>query len=346
MNQRPDAVDSDNPLVRTLVAEMGGRTQEKIIGEGLHNANTNSDYLNRGQSLAALLTEKVGAGDSAIVIAAGPSIATSDPAKHIKAAGYKGAIIATESALRYCLSNEIVPDLVVTVDPRPRLVRWFGNRHLSREQMEADRWFGRAGLDSYFADEMKANEQVTRLVDKYGKGIRLAVSTSSSREVIERALEVGMELYWWNPMYDDPDDPGSVTARLQAANNLPCVNAGGNVGATCWMMASAVLGKKVVAITGMDYAYHDGAPFGLTQHYRELCDIAGEENVGAMFTRFFNPYEQSYYYIDPVYQWYREAFFEMIRDADCKTVNCTGGGSLFGEGIEYLPLTRFLETHT
>lgn len=346
VTQADDSADQRaDSLVDRLIVEMGDRTREKIAGDALKNARANVPYLAKGRSLAALLDETIGEGDSAIVIAAGPSIKRTHPAAAIKAAGYKGAIVATESALRYCLSNGIVPDLVVTVDPRPRLVRWFGNRNLSREQMESDRWFGRAGLDEYFKDEVKANAEVTELVDRHGKGIRLAVATSSSREVIERALDVGMELYFWNPMYDDPDDPDSMTAGLQRENRLPCVNAGGNVGATCWMMASAVLGKRKIAITGMDYAYYDGTPLELTQHYQELKDIAGKNALPAMFPRIYNPYAGAWFYTDPVYMWYRRAFFDMVRDADCVTVNCTGGGILFGEGIEYASPEMFLRQY-
>jgi hypothetical protein len=43
--------------------------------------------------------------------------------------------------------------------------------------------------------------------------------------------------------------------------------------------------------------------------------------------------------------WYREAFLEMVEDAECETFNCTEGGILFGGPIQFVPLAEFLENH-
>jgi len=41
--------------------------------------------------------------------------------------------------------------------------------------------------------------------------------------------------------------------------------------------------------------------------------------------------------------WYRESFLEIAQDADCKIYNCTEGGILFGDPIEFIPFKQFLE---
>src|SRR5947207_7361887 len=101
-----------------FVTQMDRLTLEKIGDEGLANAARNQAMMNRGKSIAELRRAPVGEGDSAIVIAAGPSITRRNPIEQIKATSYKGALIATDSAMYYCLRNGVVPDIVVSVDPQ------------------------------------------------------------------------------------------------------------------------------------------------------------------------------------------------------------------------------------
>jgi hypothetical protein len=245
--------------------------------------------------------------------------------------------------MRYLLRAGIVPDLVVTLDPHPkRIVRWFGDPDLKPENLGVDDYFARQDMDRAFADELRANEEILALLDRHGKGMRIALSTSASPAVVSRALACGMRIYWWNPMYDDPDMPGSVTRGLQAMNRLPCVNAGGNVGAACWMMAHAVLAKKHVGLAGMDFAYYCDTPYRNTQYYREAVALVGEEGLDSIYIRVFNPHLQQWFYTDPAYMWYRNVFLEMALEADCVTYNCTEGGILFGDNVRFVRLRDFL----
>lgn len=332
-------------LGRELVANMPKLTWNRIGAQALHNAELNLPAIKAGtgQSLAALRGVQLGDGDSAVVIGAGPSIRRRDPAKVIRESGYKGAILATESAMLYLLRQGIVPDLVVTADPhKSRIVRWFGDPHLSEAALAEDDYFKRQDMDASFAAEMEVNREILALLGKYGKDIRIALSTSASDAVVGRAVECGMTVYWWNPMLDDPDEPDSVTRKLQASNGLPCVNAGGNVGAACWMIATAVLEKQDVALTGMDFSYYDGTPYSQTQYYKELVALVGEDNLDSVYMRIFNPHTQQWAYTDPAYMWYRENFLDMVRDSDARTANCTEGGILFGDGIEFIKLQEFV----
>jgi len=329
-----------------LVANMESITHDRIASLGLENARLNARSLNQGQSLSALRKEAVGQGDSAIVVAAGPSIRRRDPGKLIQQFGYTGAIIASESALLYCLRQDIIPDLVVSLDPhRSRILRWFGDPHLTREKIEADDYFSRQDLDESFSNELKVNEEILELCNRYGSQIRIALSTSAAAAVVRRVLEIGMQVYWWNPMYDDPDHPESLTRQLQRQNKLPSVNAGGNVGSACWMMASAVLDKARVAITGMDFSYYSDTPYRNTQYYNEAVALVGEEQLDSFFIRVYNTYLEDWFYTDPAYYWYRQSFLEMVRESTAVTYNCTEGGIIFGEGIHFIPLKEFLNQH-
>jgi hypothetical protein len=328
-----------------LLDHMEQMTWDRHAGLSQKNAADNAPRFSEGQSLAALLREEIGSGDTATVIAAGPSVKRRDPANLVKQSGYKGAVVASESAISYCLRNGVVPDLAVTVDPGiERVVRWLGDPDLTPEKLAADDYFARQDQDDAFADEMRANEEILELLDKHGSSIRIALSTTSAKVLVDRVFDAGLQVYWFNPMLDDPDVPGSATAKLQAENGFPSVNAGGNVGTLCWLMAGEVLRKKNVALTGVDFSYYDDTPYLNTQYYYEAVDLVGEENLDSLFTRFYNPHVEAWFFTDPAYLWYRQCFLEMAEDSDYNTYNCTEGGILFGNNIECLPFKAFLET--
>jgi hypothetical protein len=330
-------------LAHKLVAEMEAITFNRIGQLGLANARRNRDLLSHGKTLVALRDENIGEGDSCIVVAAGPSLARRDPIKAIKQAGYRGAIIATESAMSACLRQGVVPHLTVTLDPHAtRIVRWFGDPALDPQATERDDYFRRQDMDRAFADELRLNGELIELINRHGKDVRIALSTSASEAVVNRVIQAGMPIYWWNPMYDDPDEPGSVTRALYRENRLPCMNAGGNVGTAAWMLAHSVLSKAHVAIVGMDLSYYDDTPYYNTQYYHELVALVGEERLDSVFVRIHNPYVNRGFYTDPAYMWYRRCFLELAPEADCRTYNCTGGGILFGDAIEFIDLEHFL----
>jgi hypothetical protein len=143
-------------------------------------------------------------------------------------------------------------------------------------------------------------------------------------------------------MLDDPDKKDSLTRQARALNGLPTVNAGGNVGSACWMLAHAALGKRRVALTGVDFAYYGDTPYTATQYYKEILALVGEAGLEEVFMHLHNPHTNTWFYTDPAYMWYREAFLDMAGEADCETYNCTGGGILFGDPIRFVPLSEFL----
>jgi len=283
-----------------------------------------------------------------LVIAAGPSLHRFDTAKMIKESGFDGAIIVTESAMAWCLRNNIIPDLAVTVDPHhERIVRWFGDHHLTEKKVEEDDYFERQDMDPCFqADQIKFNQKLIGLVDEHGARIKLAIASSASPAVVERAMQANMDMYWWNPFYDDYDGEGSITRALYEMNRKPCINAGGNVGTACWAIAHAVLGIKHIGLLGMDFSYYGDTTYKETQYYYQLIELVGENNLDKMFVHINNPYTKTEFFTDPSYLWYRDVFLEMAQDAvadGVKTYNCTGGGILFGYGVDFTGFDKFVE---
>ena len=147
-------------LVQNLVSQMNQITLNRIGQMTLENARINQVYTDRGKSLAELRNQQIGQGESAIIMASGPSNKQHDPIVPIKSSGFKGALVIPESAMRYLLSNGVIPDLIVTVDPHPtRMIRWFGNPHLTEESLKNDDYYCRQDMDESFANELAASDQ-------------------------------------------------------------------------------------------------------------------------------------------------------------------------------------------
>ena len=330
-------------LAQLLQARMPELSDLRRAQDAIDNAGRNQRYLKHGTSLAELRGADFGKTDRAIVIAAGPSMHRASPFPALTTANYDGAVIATDSAILRCLRHGIVPDLVVTMDPHDAsIVRWFGDPELDARALEDD-YFRRQDMDNLFHDEVRTNRELLDLLGRHGPKMRIALSTSAGEKVVRRAIDCGMQIYWFNPMIDNPDLPQSRSRRLYETNGLPLVNCGGNVGTACWMIADAVLRRSHVAVAGMDLSYYADTPYLNTQYYRVMLELVGEEGLGALFVRIHNPHLDQWFYTDPAYLWFRDVFLELARDADCITYNCTGGGILFGEPVRFMTVAEFIE---
>jgi hypothetical protein len=340
-----DASSSQGVLGREISAELGDITLQKISQVAFENASRNLPAIREGANILALRETGLGKGDEALVIAAGPSLYRQDVPAMLREAEYSGTIIATESSMSWCLRHDVVPDLVITLDPHPnRITRWFGDPDLDQAQLEADDYFSRQEQDpSFRKNQLRFNQELVELVNRHGPGMHIAVASCASRAVAARIQDAGMHAYWWNPMFDDPGIPGGLTRRIHHENGLPCLNAGGNVGTACWVFAHAVLGKSRVGLLGVDFGYYADTSYRNTQYYNELVEMVGEERLDEVFVHFTNPHLKKDFYTDPAYLWYRDSFLEMATQADCATINLTGGGILFGEGIEWMTLRDFLD---
>ena len=326
-----------------LVNQMAQLTFDRVGQKSIDNINHNQENLKYGQSIVKL-KDKIGFFKDSIIIAAGPSIKRMDPIADIRKNKFNGKIVTSESGLYYCLKNNLIPDLVVTIDPHEsRIVRWFGNPNLTDEELENDDYYRRQDMDEAFSNEVKVNDDLIRLVDKSCKGVPIALSTASSKAVVDRVISVGMDIYWFNPMLDDPGIKNSHTMAAHLLNKLPCINCGGNVGAASWMILDEVLKAKRVALTGVDFSYYSDTSYVQTQYYNDAVAIFGKDNLDDFFINIKNPYLNKEFFTDPAYLWYRNAFLELVKDGNCETYNCTNGGILFGDGISFIDLEEYIK---
>ncbi len=326
------------PLDEQQLKAIAEATHRKTAEVGLRHAKANLPYI---RQTIADLNVMYPESKSAIAICAGPSLHRKDTAKRIKASGYSGVIVATDGGLGYCLRNGLIPDFVVSVDPHPtRIVRWFGDPEL--DSRPPDDYFRRQDLDPHLSEnERTRNQELLELVNHHGSKIRAVLSTSVAPTVTRRVLEAGMPVYWWNPIYDDYDNPESYTRRVFELTKAPCMVTGGNCGTSAWVFASAVLRRKNVAVVGMDLSYPPDTPLESTQYYTELRELFGDR-VAEAYIHVLNPYLRQTWYTDPTYWWYRESFLTLAREAPVVTYNCTEGGILFGDGVRWCGLDEFL----
>ena len=333
-------------LGRKIAEALEAATFERVAAVGLANAERNRPRIAR--SVLELAETPLGTGDAAIVVGAGPSLHRRRSLERLRASGFAGTVVAADGALGACLRAGVVPHVVVSVDPHPeRIVRWFGDPTL--EQPRADDYFRRQEMDPTHHDdeqganrEVQANRALVDLVNTYGPKIKIAAATSAAPTVVERCEQAGMDLYGWNPMYDDYDKPDSLSRRLWEMNGLPCLNGGGNVGTAAWVLANAVLGKRRIGLIGIDLGYAPGTPYEKTQYYPELRELLGDR-YREVFIHTRNPQTGETWFSDPAYHWFREVFLELARVAEGQTVNCSEGGLLFGPGITTATLDTFLE---
>jgi len=326
-------------LARELVSRLPELTAQRNNNLAFSNAELNQPFIK--QTIFDLPEQPLEQKDeSALVIGAGPSIQRRDSISRIVESGYKGTIVCADGALGHCLRGSLVPDYVVTVDPHlTRIVRWFGDPEFSSPV--SDDMFRRQDLDRHLGvNEVAANQEMVELVNHYGPKMKVIIATSASQKVTQRCIEAGIDMYWWNPLFDDFDEPGSLTRRIFNLNKVPCMVSGGNVGTSAWVFAQAVLLKMEVGLVGMDFGYAPETPPEQSQYYPEIVELFGERAKDA-YIDVYNSHLKETWYTDPAYYWYRQSFLDMARKADCTTFNCTEGGILFGRGIRLTGLQEF-----
>jgi len=294
--------------------------------------------------LEAGLKRKGADVSSALVVAHGPSLKRRNSLEAIRKSGYQGLIVAVDSAAAVCLRAGIVPDAVVSVDPRPRIVHNFGEtEELTRLHPEDEAYYRARADESHLGADPYATSRENRdLMNRFGAQMIGLFSTAITPRTALRCREIGLDAFWFNPMYDDYDQPGSFTRKVHDLVPVPCLNAGGNVGTAAWVLAHSVLGARRVGLVGFDFAYYPGTSLKQTQYYESLVELFGEDGVADVLPVLPHPSTGERFFTDPAYLWFRQVFLEMEASAPCETVNCTEGGILYGGNIREMPLRQFL----
>lgn len=307
----------------------------------VENSKRNKPFI--AKSIKEIAAPQQKKAESAIIISAGPSLYKNNILARIKDSGYQGSIVAIDGSYVRCLKAGLTPDYVLTLDPHPtRIVRWFGDPDFE-DNLKGDDYFSRQDLDIAFRNNSNLeNRRNIELVNQHGKGQKLVICSSAPENVVLRTRSVGFDAYWWAPLVDNPASPGSLTRAMVNETKLPAMNTGGTVGTAAWVFALTVLKIPRIAVVGMDLGYYKAdTGYQLTQTYGPLRDKVGEENLKDVFPEFTYPGTDEAFYTDPTYYWYRCNILDLIAASKSKLYNCTGGGTLFGDGVICLGIDEF-----
>jgi len=288
-------------------------TRENLFKMWVRNFSENLQYIKEGKTLADLVPEKPEEAPkgAAIVIGAGPSLWKHKHLELLANSDFDGVLCVTDRMVIPCLKAGCIPDkyemwIACGVDGAPIIKKWWDDP----------------------------------IVEKYGSEIKACIITSTHPEVVKVLRNNGVDIYWFNPIFDDWRDNESYT-RLQlimtqsernpkGAASLSCL---GNSGSACWVLAHALLRRSPIALIGIDFGYPGEQPIEKTQYFSTFVQAAGGnvELAGQAFKRFYNPFFKCEAYADPVFLHYREAFLEALKQTEpwVLTIQCTEGGVLF-----------------
>ena len=284
---------------------------------------------------------------SALIISAGPSLEKLKIIDELKSLDYNGLIIAIDATYIRLLKNNLIPDYILTLDPHPtRMIRWFGDYEFELNT-KSDDYFERQDLDVQFRDNStEQNSLNIKIVDKFSNRMKLIICCTTPNNVVERCIDAGFDLYWWAPLMDNPNNAHSLTRDIHDITNLPCFNTGGNVGTAAWVFARTILNVENIGIVGMDLGYFKETPITETQTYYELQNITDtEEQLNELFLDVNNPHNNITYYTDPTCHWYKLNILQLLKSSNSRLFNCSGSGTLFGDGVEFMPLSSFVEKY-
>jgi len=296
---------------------------EKLMPLWSQNFAENLPYIRNGRAINDL--EGYGRGKAAIVVGAGPSLWKNNHLKMLAKSQFDGVLLVCDRVLKSALRIGLTPDkfdiFVGTVD---------GNRNL---------------IWKHYDDP---------LVDKYGDKIKGIFASTSAPNARARAEKAGIQIYWFNPFFDDWRKTesftrlcGMMTSSEKRPKGIGAIRGGGNVGTALWSISFSVLNCNPVALIGLDLSYLDGTPIENTSYYEKIIKAAeGDINLAKKyFKRGYNPYFKCYYLTDFVFDSYRKIFLHMASKVpkEYVTINCTEGGSLFGPYIYCMKFADFLK---
>ena len=293
----------------------------------MSNFSNNLNTIKNGKSIKQLIknSNSKKLNDSAIVVGAGPSVKENNHLKLIKKSNYSGTIVCTDRMLVQCLKNGIIPKknkkiFVITVDPAQVISKYFDDK----------------------------------LLNKNSDKISVVLSTCCSPDVVKNCKKNNLEIFWFHPLIDDFRKTVSINRIMNMMvkskknpTGLPGLQTGGNSGSAAWIFSWSVLGKKSVGLIGINFGYNTTSPIEETPHYKSLLTLNNSDTskVKKLFKKINNPYFNSETFIDPIFQYYREAFVDLVVRTPkwVNTINATEGGSLFGERIKCMKLNMFLK---
>ena len=263
----------------------------------------------------------------AIVIGAGPNVYEKKHLEVLANSNYKGVIACTDRMLAPCLKNGITPKkfpkfFVLSMDPYEITIK-------------------------YYDDE---------IIKKHSKRISNVMSTCTIHETVEICKNYGFNIFWYHPLIDDFRKLESINKIMNMMcksdknpDGLPGLQTGGNCGCFSWIFSWAILGCSPIGLIGLNLGVDGDTPIEKTQHYSQVLNHFNNDKskVSKRYRKVFNKELGTESLLDPVFDFYREAFLDLVVRTPrwINTINATEGGSLFGKRIKNMRFVDFLGTY-
>lgn len=264
---------------------------------------------------------------TAIVVGAGPSVFQNKHLKLLAESNYKGMIIATDKMLVPCLKEGIVPTVTVSVDGSPIISKFYQDP----------------------------------IVKEHGDKIKVISTLTVNPIVTQTIIENGGVIYWFAPMFDIWTEEDSISKLIHFLTRTkynekgaPITQAGGNAGATAWIITWELLKSSPIGLIGFDMGYPLDTKLDETPYYSTVLGEGTKPNeriqaVQGSYTQIYNPYFKTWAKLDAVFAVYRKSLLSMAKEVKPwilnKTFNCTEGGTLFGRGISCMYFKDFLKKY-
>jgi hypothetical protein len=298
---------------------------EKYYDDWIKNFTLNLENIWNGNSARDLTPiSKNDDKISAIVIGRGPSIYKYKHLEMLAQSNFNGSIICTDGALISALKAGVTPDkfknfFVLTIDTQEHI------RNLYNDE----------------------------IVQQHGNKIKCILSTTVSITTCEIAKKLGMEVFWLHALFDYDKGKSSfnyianvMTKIKKHQKGLPAIQTGGNVGTAAWVVSWSILKCSPIVLLGIDHGYPAEMSWEEIDKYHKIPNNISQnsEAFKRAYPTIYNPEFNCYVKQDPIFQYYSNALKEFIPKAPSwvKTINATGGGAIFGNGITCMKFEQFL----
>ncbi len=196
-----------------------------------------------------------------------------------------------------------------------------------------------------------------KIVDQYGDRIKGIFSTIVKPTTIEKARSAGIKIHWLHSLFDYEEGKKSfnqISALMVRIKNhpdgLPAIQIGGNVGTSSWFVSWRILKCPTIALIGINHGWNEDDSWEkITTHGYNIKQIEIDKEsfmAQKLFPKIYNPDFKCYSILDPIFQYYRDAFIEFISRSPSwvNTINATEGGCIFGNRIKCQTFSEFLNT--
>lgn len=297
-----------------------------FFDEWVKNLALNLENIWKEKSIGELIPKNIETKSSAIIIGRGPSIERHNHLKLLAESDYDGTIICADGAMPKVLKSGVTPD---------RFKKFYCLT------VDAQEW-----QQDFFLEP---------ICKKFGKQIRCILSTTASPKVYYAAKAAGMNVYWTHTLIDYNRDKtsfnkiaGLMTRVKNHKNGIPAIQTGANVGTAAWIVAWSIFKCPTVGLIGIDHGYDADTSWDkIESHSAPITkDMTEDKKIfDRAYPTIYNPFFNSYCKQDPPFVYYSNALKEFAKRTKnkVKTINATEGGAIFGDGIECMKFSDFLE---